>query len=236
MKEEKNPIVWGEESLEKVKERAGFEKVREGAGYKQRKKIHFAAPKSKTGEMRKIPEKRGKIRATNAEVLRRLSTKNTWEEVLEDEILGSRCVTNCQNIYRLFLEFQLIKLRKRLDPYLPTLISNLIFPFIRVFYVNQTYMVSFFLIALISCFTPFLKCVDFCVPHILKGWDFSALFTAEFDFITFTWDCYSSEPERPMLDMGEHPSKASGIKPNWGLCGFLAVLISWIGYICLKND
>lgn len=235
LKEDKNPIVWGEESLEKVRERAGFGKVREGAGYKQRKKIHFAAPKSKTGETRKI-------RATNAEVLQRLYTKETWEEVLKDEILGPRCVTTYQNMYRLFLDFQLFKLRKSLDQYLSTPISNFLFPFIRASYVNQTYILSFSFLALLSCFLSLSAVVKVCIPHVLNGFngDFLTFFTSEFDFVTSTWDFdfFESEPELPpVLDIEKPLSTASGTNPaDWGLLVFLAAAIAMATYIVLAKN
>lgn len=172
--------------------------------------------------MIKISEKREKIRATNVEVFRRLSTKETWEEVLKDEILGPRCVTNYQNVSRLFLDFKVFKFQKSLARHLPTPIMAFLSPFLNAFYINQTYILSFSFIALLSYFLSFLAGVEVCIllevciSHVFKGFneDFLTFFTSEFDFATWDWDLSFPKPEPLVLDIEEPLSTASGINSN----------------------
>lgn len=122
LKQDNTPVVWGEESLEEIKNRLDA---------KQKKK-----EKNVPNFQFLVPKVRG--RANNVEVLQRLSEKSEWIQVLKDELLGPRCVTNYNNLRQIFIDMRLdlVKNSKYLS-YLPNFIKVFLLKNLRAIYLNQ---------------------------------------------------------------------------------------------------
>ena len=127
LKQDNTPVVWGEESLEEIKNRLDAkQKKKEKNKPTLVPKFQFSVPKVRFS----------KGRADNVEVLRRLSEKSEWTQVLKDELLGPRCVTNYNNLRQIFIDVRLdlVKNSKYLS-YLPNKVF--VFKNLRAIYLNQ---------------------------------------------------------------------------------------------------
>lgn len=119
----------GEQSLEDIKNKLNTKQNKN----KKNKlilvlKVQFSVPKVRLS----------KGRADNVEVLRWLSQKSEWIQVLKDELLGPRCVTNYNNLRQIFIDMRehLVKNSKYFS-YLPNFIKLFFLKNLRAIYLNQ---------------------------------------------------------------------------------------------------
>lgn len=138
LKQDNTPVVWGEESLEEIKNRLDAKQNKKKNKLIYVPKFQFSVPKVRFS----------KGRANNVEVLRRLYEKSEWIQVLKDELLGPRCVTNYNNLRQIFIDVRLdlVKNSKYLD-YFPNFIKLFLLKNLRAIYSNQFgffWFISFF--------------------------------------------------------------------------------------------
>lgn len=122
-----------EEILKKT--RASSKNWQSAAPAPENKRESKTKTASAPNSLKVVPSSR---RITNVEILQRLHEKkmSNWNEVLKNEILGPRLVTNYTNIRNIFVDVLVEKISQSIS-HLPIIIKEPLILFIRALYLNN---------------------------------------------------------------------------------------------------